>query len=122
MRFKILLLNNAHDRETTGFTSANDYVEAIVHACYESSGETNAANSWTQYVTHLIYLHGCKIEVDVDDLRRKGIECCAVLPAGPGPEGMVYEPNVLERVLNGICKASGLKRRVTVQNFPVRLS
>jgi len=124
MKFKILLLNNTHDRETTGFVSATDYVEAVVNACHDSLGDSAAdrTESWSEYVTHLVYLRGCEIPVDVADLKKRGIECRSVLPAGSGLEGMVYDPNVLERVLSGIVKGMGLQRRATVQDFPVRLS
>lgn len=121
MKFKILLLNNSHDRETTGFTSAADYIQAIVNACDESlrvSGlELAQESAWTEYVTHLVYLRGCVINVDVLELKKIGIECVGVWP---GKDGMVYESSVLERVLIGICsgRGGGLQRRATVHNWP----
>jgi hypothetical protein len=127
MKFKILLLNSSHDRETTGFNSATDYVQAIVSACHDSlsaSGTTTTATtmeteSWTQYITHLVYLQGCQIDVDPPELKKRGIECVKIWP---GRDGMVYESNVLERVLTGICsgRGGGLQRRATVQNYPIR--
>lgn len=152
MKFKIFLLNNSHDRETTGFNSATDYIQAIVNACEDSLSATNSTiapesrtntlstatesttNStmtiesetspqktelWTQYVTHLVYLRGCQIHVDPSELKKKGIECVGVWP---GREGIVYEANVLERVLTGIYsgRGGGLQRRATVQNWPIR--
>ena len=122
-----MLLNSSHDRETTGFNSATDYIQAIVTACHNSlsaSGVTTTATtmetvSWTQYVTHLVYLQGCQIDVDQSELKKRGIECVRIWP---GRDGMVYEPNVLERVLTGICsgRGGGLQRRATVQNYPIR--
>ena len=142
MKFKILLLNNSHDRETTGFTSATDYIQAIITACQNSltasSTETTTANttalslsteidpsSWTQYITHLVYLRGCAIQIDVSELKKKGIECVGIWSPSSGKgdsNNMVYESNVLERVLMGICsgRGGGLQRRATVQNWPIR--
>jgi hypothetical protein len=123
MKFKIFLLNSLHDRETTGFTSATDYIQAIITACHDSlsaSGDDPAeGESWTQYVTHLVYLRGCRISVDPSELKKRGIECVRIWP---GRDGMVYESNALERVLTGICsgRGGGLQRRATVQNWPIR--
>jgi hypothetical protein len=52
------------------------------------------------------------------ELREKGVECVGVLPVG---KEMIYDPRVLERVLNGICsgRGSGLQRRATIQNWSV---
>ena len=121
MKFKILLLNNSHDRETTGFTSATDYVETIVKACQDSlrASSSPTFHSWNEYVTHLIHLRGSEIKVDILELRSKGIECVGIWPM----EGqMLYEASVLERVLAGICsgRGSGLQRRATVPNVPSR--
>lgn len=119
MKFKILLLNNSYDRETTGFNSAADYIQAIVNACHDSlrASETAPLNAevWTEYVTHLVYLKGCEIHVDVTELKNRGIECIGIWSS---LEGMLYEPNVLERVLIGICsgRGGGLQRRATVNN------
>ena len=119
MKFKILLLNKSHDRETTGFESAVDYIHAIVTACHNSLGASGADISedvWNHYVTHLVYLRGCEIQVNTSELKERGIECVGVWP---GREGIVYESNVLERVLMGICsgrRGGSLQRRATVQN------
>ena len=122
MTFKILLLNNSYDRETTGFTSATDYIHAIIQSCHDSlvaSGTESSTDVWTQYITHVVYLRGCEIQIDVSELKKRGIECVGVWP---GREGMIYESKVLERVLTGICSGRGgvLQRRATVQNWPIR--
>jgi hypothetical protein len=119
MKFKILLLNNSHDRETTGFTSATDYVHAIVQACQDSLPASLPLSyfPWNEFLTHVIYLRGSEIKVDILELRSKGIECVGIWPM----EGkMVYDASVLERVLAGICsgKGAGLKRRATIQSLP----
>jgi 2-phospho-L-lactate transferase/gluconeogenesis factor (CofD/UPF0052 family) len=120
MKFKILLLNNCHDRETTGFNSATDYIQAIVNAYHHSlrSSEISEMQSWTKYVTHLVYLRGCGIEVNLAELKSRGIECVGVWPKGAEA---VYESDVLERVLTGLCsgRGSGLQRRATVGHWPI---
>jgi 2-phospho-L-lactate transferase/gluconeogenesis factor (CofD/UPF0052 family) len=145
LKFKILLLNNSFDRETTGFTSATDYIRAIVKACQDSLSASLRPDSpptttitthtletpflssdddvpWSRYVTHLVYLRGCEISVDTVDLKGQGIECIGVWSSQT--EGMVFESSVLERVLTGICsgRGGGLQRRATVQNWPIRLA
>lgn len=121
MKFKIFLLNKSHDRETTGFASATDYIEAIVNACHDSlhaSGiDYDPNEAWTKYVTHLVYLRECHIDVDMADLRRRGLECVGIWAGIDG----VYEADVLERVLTGIClgRSGGKQRRATVQNWPI---
>jgi len=118
-KFKILLLNNSNDRETTGFESATDYVKAIVDACHSSlqaEGKSiSSESSWSDYVTHLIYLRDCPIPIDAIQLKERGVECVGVLPVG---KKMVFEPRSLERVLSGVCsgRGSGLQRRATIQN------
>jgi len=113
MRFKIFLLNNGNDRETSGFTSAIDYVSAIVDACNDSlrASGMQAPENWTQYVTHLVYLRGCAIEVDVFEFKKRGIECIGIRP-----DDMVYDSKALERVLMGLCHGPrALQRRASVQ-------
>ena len=116
LKFKILLLNNSFDRETTAFTSATDYIKAIIKACTHPHQDNRP---WTHYVTHLVYLRGSKIPVDTADLKARGIECVGIWPA---QDGMVYDAGILERVLTGICsgRGGGLQRRATVQNWPIR--
>jgi hypothetical protein len=116
-KLKILLLNSCHDRETTGFDSAGDYIQAIVDACMDSleaSGENSGETvSWTTFITHLVYLRDGGIPVDVPELKKRGVECVGIWSG----DGRVYDAGVLERVLNGICsgRGGGLQRRATVQ-------
>jgi hypothetical protein len=68
-------------------------------------------------VTHVVYLRECPVHVDVAELKKSGIECVGVWA---GREG-VFEADVLERVLGGICagRGGGLQRRATVHNWPI---
>jgi len=67
----------------------------------------------------MVYLRGCEITVDTLELKGKGIECVGVW--SPQTEGTVYESGILGRVLTRICSGrSGLQRRATVQNYPIR--
>lgn len=123
LKYKILLLNNTYDRETTGFHSATDYVSAIVTACHDSLRASHTplqateTTTWTQFVSHVVYLRECEVHIDVADLKRRGIECVGVWA---GKEG-VFEADILERVLRGIYsgRGGGLQRRATVQNWPI---
>src|SRR2546423_1424897 len=122
LKHKILLLNNTPDRETTGFTSATDYVAAIVTACHDSLRASHTplqaieSGTWNQFVTHVVYLREGKVHVDIAELKKRGIECVGVWA---GREGE-FEAGVLERVLGGICSGrGGLQRRATVQNWPI---
>jgi hypothetical protein len=112
-KYKILLLNNSHDRETTGFETAGDYIQAIVDACADLNSDT--AQPWSTFVTHLVYLRECGIQVDVAELKKHGVDCVGVWA---GTQGGVYDAGILERVLSGICsgRGGGLQRRATVQN------
>ena len=65
----------------------------------------------------MVYLRESQIEVDVVGLRKRGLECIGVWAGTDG----VYEADVLERVLTGIClgRSGGKQRRATVQNWPI---
>ena len=68
-------------------------------------------------MTHVVYLRGSAVHVDVAELKKRGIECVGIWA---GREA-VFEADILERVLGGICagRGGGLQRRATVQNWPI---
>jgi hypothetical protein len=107
VKTKILLLNASNDRETTDFTSATDYISAIVNACSPDA-------IWTEYVTHVVYLRDGAVPVHTEELRQRGVECVGVMSTGGMGRG--YDIGVLEKVLAGICGGhTGLNRRATMQ-------
>ncbi|KAI5955985.1 hypothetical protein KGF57_003471 [Candida theae] len=77
---KILLLNGCLDRETFGMT-AFDFIRVIVESTEYSLRNQNLCSgqlSWNKVVTHLIYMSDSKIEVDVDLLNSRGVQCIEV--------------------------------------------
>ncbi|KAM0787540.1 hypothetical protein ACM66B_003611 [Microbotryomycetes sp. NB124-2] len=88
LRYRILLLNSQHDRETAGYT-ALDFVEAIRSACSEAFGaheryqEGNGSLNGRQLdanevITHVVYVEHGQVEVDRQALEALGISCIAV--------------------------------------------
>ncbi|CAL1697085.1 unnamed protein product [Somion occarium] len=85
LRAKVLLLNSQNDRETDGYT-AFDYVETIArtlnapyHTPYGGLKNANTIYPISAFVTHLVYLEGTTIEVDVPKITAKGVKCIKVL-------------------------------------------
>ncbi|GLB36594.1 putative uncharacterised protein family UPF0052 [Lyophyllum shimeji] len=81
LRAKILLLNFNNDRETDGYTAA-DYIQAMVrtlNASYQTLsyglGNANTTYPISAFVTHLVYLRGSKVLVDVEHIHRLGVRC-----------------------------------------------
>ncbi|KAF7972580.1 hypothetical protein HWV62_17716 [Athelia sp. TMB] len=73
-----------NDRETDGYTAA-DYVSAIsqtlnTHYQTQSFSLGNAHTTYpiSAFVTHLVYLRGTTIRVDVDHITSLGVKCLAV--------------------------------------------
>ena len=107
-RFKILVLNGSLDRETGGFT-ASDFVAAIARAGNESQGSRSwdqdeiDKQSWSKYVTHLIYLDGENVpRVDRNELAECGIECVR-LYGRKGDNGVTkYDGRALIQAMSAI--------------------
>jgi len=81
---KVLLLNSQNDRETENYTAAN-YIRAIAqtlntnyHVQPYSLGNANTTYPISAFITHLVYLRGTTIRVDVDDITSLGVKCIAV--------------------------------------------
>ncbi|KIJ59822.1 hypothetical protein HYDPIDRAFT_99914 [Hydnomerulius pinastri MD-312] len=84
LRAKILLLNGKNDRETDGYTAV-DYVRAIaavLNSQYQtpSYGLGNASTIYpiSAFITHLVYLEGTSVHVDVKALTALGVRCIMV--------------------------------------------
>ncbi|KIJ53415.1 hypothetical protein M422DRAFT_155365 [Sphaerobolus stellatus SS14] len=114
LRAKVLLLNSVNDRETDGYT-AIDYISAIVETLRTRysprpnplipalSGDYPA----TAFITHLLYLEGSDVEVDVQAIQSMGIICISVkdqaCPAGQIPKfGAETIRQALEDILEEI--------------------
>jgi 2-phospho-L-lactate transferase/gluconeogenesis factor (CofD/UPF0052 family) len=76
---KILLLNGNSDRETYGFT-ALDFINTIYSSIHYSFGTEfeNVKLSYTEVVTHLIYLENSEIAVDTTEIEKLGIRCIKI--------------------------------------------
>ncbi|KIM84747.1 hypothetical protein PILCRDRAFT_67540 [Piloderma croceum F 1598] len=81
---KILLLNSQNDRETENYTAV-DYISAITqtlntnhHTQLYSLGNAYTTYPISAFVTHLIYLRGTTIKVDVGHITTLGVKCVAV--------------------------------------------
>lgn len=72
LKYKILLLNSTRDRETPDY-SCLDFVKAISSACNRAYGEDlegKGRRTWEprEFVSHVVYLEGTKVEVDREEL------------------------------------------------------
>ncbi|OAX42565.1 UPF0052-domain-containing protein [Rhizopogon vinicolor AM-OR11-026] len=78
LRVKVLILNSKNDRETDGYTAV-DYIRAIasvLNSQYSLGGIGNATRyPISAFVTHLVYLEGTEIEVDLETITTLGVRC-----------------------------------------------
>jgi len=88
LKFKVLLLNSSNDRETKGY-NAVDYVQALAMTLWkdlktyaiESQGVQKShqfQTSVSSFVTHVVYLSKCEIEVDKGMLQNLGVKCLEI--------------------------------------------
>ncbi|KDQ54965.1 hypothetical protein JAAARDRAFT_181752 [Jaapia argillacea MUCL 33604] len=81
LRAKVLLLNAKNDRETDGYDAA-DYISAIIGSL-TSSGTSSPLVPLSVYpisafITHLVYLKGTTVPVDVEHITSLGVRCVEV--------------------------------------------
>jgi len=107
LRAKILLLNGKNDRETDGYTAV-DYVKTIggvLNSDYRKPpyGLGNASTVYpiSAFITHLVWLEGTLIEVDVMALRALGVKATMVRGNVEGDEdqGPRYDAGVVRHAL-----------------------
>ncbi|KAI0809092.1 hypothetical protein BC629DRAFT_1481903 [Irpex lacteus] len=84
LRAKILLLNSQNDRETDGYTAA-DYIMTIVRTLnvsyqrhYAGLGDVSTLYPASAFVTHLLYLKGTIVPVDIQQVTALGVKCVEV--------------------------------------------
>ncbi|EIW65219.1 UPF0052-domain-containing protein [Trametes versicolor FP-101664 SS1] len=85
LRAKVLLLNSANDRETDGYTAV-DYIRTITrtlndgHHAQTYGGLSKADTTYpiSAFITHLVYLKGTTVEVDVPAITALGVRCVEV--------------------------------------------
>jgi len=85
LRAKVLLLNSRNDRETDGYTGV-DYVKTIVRTLnaphhsesYSGLGRVDTTYPASAFITHLLYLKGTTVEVDVMQIMALGVRCVEV--------------------------------------------
>ncbi|KAH7926200.1 UPF0052-domain-containing protein [Leucogyrophana mollusca] len=93
LRAKVLLLNSKNDRETEGY-SAVDYIRAITTALnshYQRPpyglGNANTTYPVSAFITHLAYVRGTSVKVDMKAITTLGVKCIAVdSGGGPAPQ------------------------------------
>ncbi|KAF9229806.1 UPF0052-domain-containing protein [Gyrodon lividus] len=107
LRAKILLLNGKNDRETDGYTAV-DYVRAIagvLNSHYQKPpyGLGNACTIYpiSAFITHLVWLEGTSIQVDVKALTALGVKCITVRGAikGIADQNPRYDAGVVKQTL-----------------------
>ncbi|KAH9855840.1 UPF0052-domain-containing protein [Lenzites betulinus] len=85
LKAKILLLNSANDRETDGYTAV-DYIRTITrtlndgHHAQTYGGLSKADTTYpiSAFITHLVYLKGTTVDVDVRAATALGVRCMEV--------------------------------------------
>ncbi|KAI8983245.1 UPF0052-domain-containing protein [Trametes punicea] len=85
LKAKVLLLNSANDRETDGY-AAVDYIHTIArtlndgHHVQSYGGLSKADTTYpvSAFITHLVYLKGTTVEVDVPGVTALGVQCVEV--------------------------------------------
>ncbi|KAL6305673.1 hypothetical protein BKA93DRAFT_209205 [Sparassis latifolia] len=95
LRAKILLLNSRNDRETHGYTAV-DYINTIVRTLntpyhkhsYGGLGNADTTYPASAFITHLLYLRGAAIAVDVLEITRLGVKCVEVDAPADGTTGV----------------------------------
>ncbi|KAI0668661.1 UPF0052-domain-containing protein [Trametes maxima] len=88
---KVLLLNSVNDRETDGY-SAVDYIRTIAqtlndgHHAHTYGGLSKADTTYpvSAFITHLVYLKGTGVEVDIPSITALGVRCVEV-------DGCIYD-------------------------------
>ncbi|KAM5542180.1 hypothetical protein V8D89_004053 [Ganoderma adspersum] len=85
LKAKVLLLNCANDRETDGYTAV-DYIRVIARTLNEShhwkthGGLSKAETTYpiSAFITHLVYLKGTAIDIDIPLITQLGVRCVGV--------------------------------------------
>ncbi|KAG9310302.1 hypothetical protein JVU11DRAFT_9422 [Chiua virens] len=110
MRTKILLLNGKNDRETDGYTAV-DYVKVIagvLNSNYQKPsyglGNANTVYPVSAFITHLVWLRGTHIEVDIKGLTMLGVRPMMVrgTDEDSGDQGPRYDADVVRHALERI--------------------
>ncbi|KAG0703043.1 UPF0052-domain-containing protein [Suillus ampliporus] len=109
LRVKALLLNSKNDRETDGYTAV-DYIRAITSVLnlqYPPNGLLGNAPTYpiSAFITHLVYLEGTKVEVDVEAITTLGVKCILVRKTSePAPNFGIpqYDAAVVRKAMDEI--------------------
>lgn len=112
LRAKILLLNVENDRETERYTAV-DYILTItktLNTNYETVpyGLGNASTTYpvSAFVTHLIYLEGANVPVDVMRITALGVKCTKIDSREGCEDGEMprYNPTNVRKAVNQILR------------------
>ncbi|KAF8060950.1 hypothetical protein FPV67DRAFT_314882 [Lyophyllum atratum] len=106
LRAKILLLNSNNDRETDGYTAA-DYIQAMVrtlNGSYQTQpyglGNVNTTYPISAFVTHLVYLRGSNVLVDMEHITSLGVKCMEI--AVEDGHGISFDVDLVRHAINEI--------------------
>ncbi|KAF9454921.1 UPF0052-domain-containing protein [Macrolepiota fuliginosa MF-IS2] len=111
LRAKILLLNSENDRETEGYTAV-DYILAIartLNSSYQMApyGLGNASTTYpvSAFVTHLVYLEGGSVVVDVTHITALGVSCMRIEGGQASHSGAPrFTPTNVQQAVNDILR------------------
>ncbi|KAJ3556512.1 hypothetical protein NP233_g11957 [Leucocoprinus birnbaumii] len=110
LRAKVLLLNVENDRETERYTAV-DYILTItktLNSSYQAApyglGNANTTYPISAFVTHLVYLEGAQIIVDVNHITALGVKCMKLRSEAGDNEAPRYNPSNVQRAVNEILR------------------
>lgn len=111
LRAKILLLNVENDRETERYTAV-DYILTItktLNSSYQAApyglGNANTTYPVSAFVTHLVYLEGANVPIDVRHITALGVRCMRIKHEGhDNGEAPRYNPTNVQRAVNEILR------------------
>lgn len=106
LRYKVLLLNTIHDRETRGM-DALDFVSAICdslnHSDQPELADTQAYTP-NQFITHIVYFPAASIAVDTHRLNEMGITCIPAASTTSKNGTPIFDQDALTAALHHITR------------------
>ncbi|KAK3240933.1 hypothetical protein CYMTET_49267, partial [Cymbomonas tetramitiformis] len=105
---KVMLLNGAHDRETSGMSAADIVVSVTEHLnlSHCPQEQMRFSHSASEYCTAVLYPRGTDIEVDEAELHKLGIEHVVAVQSNNARNGrgVEYDVEALIQTLLGVMR------------------
>lgn len=101
LRYKILLLNSTHDRETAGL-DAIDFVNVIYRALLLYPRHHVGSYDPSNFVTHVVYFEEGAVKVDEARLTEMNITCVRLPTSSPGKDPPKFNEENVKRALHDI--------------------